>query len=334
MFGLGTAVLLCIGLVCYQNLTALFKTSDLKFHNYLALHELKEISFQIQKAELAKHRYIATGKSVYLELHYKIIEESSQSIKNLQQAFVAQPEQQHQLKKLKFLIAKKFAQIEKIINLRKAKKFNPTLLLFQNQEGKKLADDIQKKLGELEKIQNEILTQRLREEKVRTQNIISTFSAGTVLIFLIFVGVYYFIRHEIAIRQRIEAALKQERDFTAAVIDTSSALVVILDARGRVFSFNQACEQISGYLFAEVRNKYFWDLFLIPQEVAKVKAVFKQLQAGEFPNQHESNWVTRCGSRRLISWSNTVLVDADGAVEYIVSTGIDITERQLAQKPN
>jgi len=40
--------------------------------------------------------------------------------------------------------------------------------------------------------------------------------------------------------------------------------------------------------------------------------------------------VARDGIRRLISWSNTALVDDQGAVEYVIGTGIDITERERA----
>jgi len=48
---------------------------------------------------------------------------------------------------------------------------------------------------------------------------------------------------------------------------------------------------------------------------------------------HENHWVAKDGSRRLIAWSNTVLLDDAGEVENIIGTGIDITrERELARK--
>lgn len=115
--------------------------------------------------------------------------------------------------------------------------------------------------------------------------------------------------------KRTQAVLDQKRNFTSAVLDTVGALVVVLDQKGRIVHFNQDCEQTTGYSFDEVRGKYFWDLFLIPAEVVTVKAVFENLRLDKLPNQYENYWVTRSGEHRLISWSNTVLLNSDGVVE-------------------
>ena len=125
-------------------------------------------------------------------------------------------------------------------------------------------------------------------------------------------------------------ALRKERDLFSAVIDTAAVLVVILDPHGQIVRFNRACEQVTGYGFDEVKGEPFWDVFLIPEEAEAVKEVFGRLRAGQFPNEHENYWVTKDGRRRLIAWSNTALLDDHGSVEYIVGTGIDITERKQA----
>lgn len=138
------------------------------------------------------------------------------------------------------------------------------------------------------------------------------------------------IRNVTAQGEEVEA-LRRERDLLSAILDTAAALVVVLDRQGRIVRFNRACETATGYSFEEVRGQALWDLFLIPEEAPPVRAVFEQLQAGQFPNQHENHWLTKDGARRLIAWSNTALQDADGAVQYIVGTGIDITERRQAE---
>ena len=123
----------------------------------------------------------------------------------------------------------------------------------------------------------------------------------------------------------------EERDFISAVLDTAGALVVVLDRAGRIVRFNRACERTTGYSLEEVRGKLLWGLFLIPEEVTPVKAIFEELRAGQFPNGYENTWVTRDGRRRLIAWSNTALVGADGMVEYVIGTGIDVTERRYVE---
>ena len=130
---------------------------------------------------------------------------------------------------------------------------------------------------------------------------------------------------------RAEISLQKERDFTSAVLSTAGALVIVLDLKGRIVSFNKTCEQITGYSFDEVKGKPFWDFLLIPEEIEPVKSVFKELKAGQFPNKHENYWVAKDGTRYLISWSNTALFNIQGDVEFIIGTGIDITDRKRAE---
>lgn len=133
-------------------------------------------------------------------------------------------------------------------------------------------------------------------------------------------------------KPQAKKASRWEQDFIAAVLDTISALVVVLDLEGRIVRFNRACEQVTGYPFEEVRGKRFWDLFLVAEEVDAVKTVFEELMAGNFPNEHENHWLAQDGRRRLIAWSNTVLLDDEGQVEYVIGTGIDITEHDQVEQ--
>jgi PAS domain S-box-containing protein len=132
--------------------------------------------------------------------------------------------------------------------------------------------------------------------------------------------------------QEAETALQHERHFVSAVLDTIGALVVVLDHEGRIVRFNRACEKVTGYHFDEIKDRLLWEALLVAEEITPVKRVFETLRAGDFPLDFENYWVTKDGRRRLIAWSNTVLTAADGTVEHIIGTGIDITERRQAEQ--
>ncbi|NJL49269.1 MAG: CBS domain-containing protein, partial [Leptolyngbyaceae cyanobacterium SM2_5_2] len=127
-------------------------------------------------------------------------------------------------------------------------------------------------------------------------------------------------------------ALRQERNFITAVLDTVGALVVVLDRRGHIIRFNQACEHTSGYTADEVYNREIWDVLIPPTERADIQAVFDQVKRAQEPSQHENHWLCKNGTRRLISWSNTLLKDTAGAVEYVIGTGIDVTEQRQTEQ--
>ena len=136
------------------------------------------------------------------------------------------------------------------------------------------------------------------------------------------------VTRDISERKQAEIQLQQERDFSNAIINTVGALVAVLNRDGAIVSFNHTCEQITGYSSREVRGRQVWEFLIAPEEKEPVKAVFQRLLTGQVPNQYEHFWVAKDGSRHLISWSNTALFDAEGKVEFIITTGIDVTEQR------
>ncbi len=138
--------------------------------------------------------------------------------------------------------------------------------------------------------------------------------------------------HDITERKRAEEALRKEHDFTEAVLDTAGALVVVLDPDGRIMQFNRACETVTGYQEAEVLGRCFWEFLVPSDDLDGVLATWRRLQAGDFPNTHENQWLRKDGSRRLIAWSNTAIVHSTGEIRYIIGTGLDITERKRAEE--
>jgi len=140
------------------------------------------------------------------------------------------------------------------------------------------------------------------------------------------------VLRDISARKRAEQALQKERDFIDAVLETAGALVVVLDRDGKILRFNRTCEETTGYSSEEVLGRHAWDLFVIPDEVDAVRTVFERLRGGEPRNDYENYWKAKDGILRRISWSNTVLTDPQGKVDYIVAAGLDITDLKHMQE--
>jgi PAS domain S-box-containing protein len=136
---------------------------------------------------------------------------------------------------------------------------------------------------------------------------------------------------DITERKRAQEELSKERDFISAVIDTAATLVIVTDREGRFIRFNKECERVTGYTFDEVEGRPYWDIFIDPGEAERIRAAVGKVWAGDFPSHNENAWILRDGSRRVIAWSNTALLDDEGNVEYMVSSGLDVTERKRAE---
>ncbi len=129
---------------------------------------------------------------------------------------------------------------------------------------------------------------------------------------------------------RTRNSLQEERDFIAVVLDTVDALVVVLDSQGCIVWFNRACAELTGYTAEEVKGEPFYDRFLPPGEVEAVRATFDRLVAEKTKGRARNHWVVRDGTKRLIDWSSTVLLDRAGRVMHVIGTGIDVTGQRGA----
>lgn len=134
--------------------------------------------------------------------------------------------------------------------------------------------------------------------------------------------------------ERIEGDLVHERSFVNAVLENANALVVVQDREGRICRFNRACEELTGLRFEDIQGGYIWDYLLDPREAEDVRAnTFQALVENprELSGRYTNYWVIRDRSKRRIDWSKSALLDEDGNTEFIVSIGIDVTEKYQAE---
>jgi PAS domain S-box-containing protein len=139
------------------------------------------------------------------------------------------------------------------------------------------------------------------------------------------------LNHEIVKHKQAETALRASEQFNKAVLDTVGTLVVVLDTEGRIQSLNPACEAATGYAAAEVQGCVFWEMFVPDEDLEEVILTWEQVRGGDFPNSHENHWIKKDGSRRLIAWTNTAIVQDDKIV-YVIASGLDITEREQSEE--
>jgi PAS domain S-box-containing protein len=136
--------------------------------------------------------------------------------------------------------------------------------------------------------------------------------------------------HSMRSRQRIERALTVERNFVSAVLDTMSALVLVVDTAGRIVRFNRACEEISGYTFAELAGRSFPQELFLSEERAKAFELLDQARIQTRREPTEMHWLSREGRRRRIAWTTTTLTDGSGETNFIIMTGVDVTDQREA----
>ncbi|MDZ8105904.1 MAG: response regulator [Nostoc sp. DedQUE12a] len=331
-FGLALTILVLIATLSYQSTEVLINTSKNLLNTQVTINSLEELLSNIKDAETGQRGYILTGNDAYLEPYQTALVKVAPEIQELRKLTANDPQQVRQLDILEPLIVAKLNELKKTIDLRQGQGLDAALEVIKTDQGNHFMSDIRNIIREMENEEQQQLQQHLKLTKTSVSNTILMQAIAVCLSFLILAIVYYFIYREVKERKFTEEALNKERNFISAVLDTASALVIVLDAQGQIVRFNQACEQTTGYSFDEVRGRHFWNLFLLAEQVEPVKEAFERLRTGEGSKKYESYWLMKNGSRRLIAWTNTILQDYEGRIEYIVATGIDITERKRAEQ--
>lgn len=126
--------------------------------------------------------------------------------------------------------------------------------------------------------------------------------------------------------------LRDEHNFINAVLDTQAALVLVMDAEGRVVQFNRAYETATGYDFEALQDCNAFRELVPDEKREALQQVIATLQAGATLVEHESQLRCRDGSKRLIFWRNTTLRDKAGRLRYIIKTGIDVTDQRRVEE--
>ncbi|MDE2342581.1 MAG: PAS domain S-box protein [Betaproteobacteria bacterium] len=140
------------------------------------------------------------------------------------------------------------------------------------------------------------------------------------------------IYDDVTERMLLQEALHRERDFMDAIFQSAGSLILAIDKHGCIVRFNHAAEHCSGYSFEEVKDKpYFWKNFLVPGQQQAVEAVFQNALAGNIRPRYENAWISRDGKTRVLDWANTLILDDEGQMKYLLAVGIDITERRQAE---
>ena len=141
------------------------------------------------------------------------------------------------------------------------------------------------------------------------------------------------IIHDISDRKRVEEALRCERNLVSAILETTGALVVLLDPQGRFLRLNQSFEACTGWDITDLVGKPIWETVLVPEEAGAFRSMFEGTVSAGDARQHSCQILTQEGGRRRVVWSVTVMGrDDDLEVGYVVVSGIDISELEQARE--
>lgn len=140
-----------------------------------------------------------------------------------------------------------------------------------------------------------------------------------------------YTRAEALVVERTQA-LRSERNRLSAVVETAGTLVLLADPEGRIVTFNRACEESLGWRADQALGRRCWEVVRGAEEPDIVRKLFTGLASDPPPPRLQGEWRTPDGRTRSIVWTHTLLRREDGGVEFVLATGIDVTELRGAEQ--
>ena len=133
--------------------------------------------------------------------------------------------------------------------------------------------------------------------------------------------------------ERLQAELRAEIRLAGALAQTAPSLLSNVDTDGRMLKVNAATLEASGYETEdELRGKFFWEVFIDPEEREEMVARFMAAAPDFPPNEYENTFTNARGERLVIYWRSAPVLDEEGRVMSIVAGGLDVTERKRREE--
>ncbi len=137
---------------------------------------------------------------------------------------------------------------------------------------------------------------------------------------------------DITSRVQAEEALRNEKEFANGLINTAQALILVLDAQGRIAMINPHMEEITGYRLEEIRGKDWFEIFLPESDRQGIRELFSRAISGTSTKGNINSIVAKDGREIVVEWHDKTLRDPSGKVTGLLSIGQDITEHKKTEE--
>ncbi len=122
----------------------------------------------------------------------------------------------------------------------------------------------------------------------------------------------------------------QEKDFVSGIVQTSTALIFVINERGFIIRCNPALTRLCGLSEDELTGALLLEADIFPDREKTSRLILNDWPAEKSSHDFELNVKNKNGDIFHVSWSITTLVRPEHKDKLLICTGIDITERKQA----
>ncbi len=245
-FTVAVMAVVLLGAMTYMNVRSLFERNVWVVHTYRVLGTIGEFYDSISQVQSGGRGYLLTGKTEFLQPYQAGIDASASQIAELRRLTSDNPVQAHNIDQLQMLFNRAVAGLHDNIETRRVR----GLEALQNSFGtadKENMDQVRFTVAAMKNHENQLLEARSSQSMQSGRRTLANLGLLLILALVLLTGFYFFIRHDLAERQRADLALRESDKRFRAVLESAPDAMFISDQHGIIQMANPQAEQIFGY---------------------------------------------------------------------------------------
>jgi PAS domain S-box-containing protein len=271
-------VIVGIGFITYRSINQVFDYTESKNLSYNTLNLIEEILSQIAIAEEGQRSYFLTDNQAYLNTYQKAKKSLNSDVKNLNNLLKGKIIQQGQADSLVVLVKNRITYVDQKLVLKEEGKPNNEVTNIKAGLSKIYVDKARRIVASMEKYEYELL--KLKDEgavsTIRKTSI--TILAGTLITCIIFLMVFYILSKEIVERKKVENQIRQEKDFSERLLNSSIDGIIAYDKNLNFTLWNPGMENLSGIDKSDILGKNIFDVFPLLKIIEEDKNILETLK--------------------------------------------------------
>ena len=140
------------------------------------------------------------------------------------------------------------------------------------------------------------------------------------------------LKQEYDERMRVEEQLVKEQEFSANLLKSSPAFLLALDSEGMVLMASDSMLRSMECEKSALVGKNLLTEFILAEDRERVSSALREIVTSHAPAVEEYRLRTSQGSILLVEWHHRPVYRSDGALDYVLGVGIDITARKAIEE--
>ena len=312
----------------------------------------------MKDAETGQRGYALTGDATFLEPYLAAKDSISSQLKTLRQLSAMKTDRAN-LDAVTLLVDAKFAELYKVIELRRNGDMAGAIAVVKAGQGKRLMDSIRVEMRAFLKIQENAAAQSEAEFQNSMRDLLLVIVAITVLMSLLALSLAYFTyrdsqhqlkdlvyletKHLLEVQEETNKKL-QHANLTLSISEEKLAVtlhsigdaVIATNAEGLVVLLNPLAEQLTGWTQAQATDRPLKEIFHIVDHETRQRApipITETLAHGTIQGlANDTILIARDGSECAIADSCAPIRDRNGQVVGAVLVFRDVTETKRFER--